>query len=346
MSTATRFGFLSRRRFATGILAFAALGSMALAPMQHASADSASGHVIVGAKLCLDVTVDPMTCPDASVGGTGLAEANGSTYLGLGEAVAVGDTWVWGETGAIVPLTSFFIETQYMDVPAGWGIYDMAVVEGDAGGSENGWYVTLSDAQPSAEVYFVYGPLDNVDSDGDGLSDYQEADVLGTDAYDADPDGDGAPDSDEIYAGTDPFDPSSFPAVQAGPEDSDGDGASDEAEIAFGSDPYDASSYPEVQAGPEDFDTDGDGAPDSDEEAFGSDPNDPSDFPSVQAGPEDSDGTADSSELAVTSLPNTGAGEPKGVNSYSEELIYVASAGLLMAGAFAGKRMRKSDEVR
>jgi hypothetical protein len=303
---ATRFGSINRRRFATGILAFAALGTMAMTPTMHASADSPNGHISIGAKLCLDSSVDPLTCPDASVGGIGLAEANGNTYLGMGDAVADGESWVWGEGASIVPLTSYFIETNYLDVPAGWEINNLIPAVGDAGGSENGWYVTLTDAQPTAELYFIYTPLDYVDSDGDGLSDYQELDVLGTDAYDADPDGDGAPDSDEIAFGSDPFDASSFPAVQAGPED--------------------------------DVDTDGDGASDSAENAFGSDPNDPYDFPAVQAGPEPKENTG----VQVSSLPNTGSGEAEGPDGHSDEIIYVASAGLLIAGAIAGKRMRRN----
>jgi hypothetical protein len=211
MSTATEFGFITRRRLATGILAFAALGSMALLPSHHASAS-----------------------------------------------------------------------------PVNAGSF--------------------------SSVQAIY-----IDSDGDGASD-----------------------SAEEAFGSDPYDASSYPEVQAGPEDvdTDGDGASDNAEEAFGSDPNDASSYPEVQAGPEQIDTDGDGAPDSAEEAFGSDPNDPSDFPAVQAGPEDGD------DVDVTSLPSTGAGERNDAGSYSDELIYIASAGLLVAGALAGKRMRNGGDVR
>jgi hypothetical protein len=97
-----------------------------------------------------------------------------------------------------------------------------------------------------------------VDSDGDGLSDYEEENIYGTDpsTADADPDmdsdGDGLSDRDEadVY-GTNPLDP-----------DTDGDGLSDYEELnRYATDPLDP-------------DTDGDGYSDKDEIRHGSKPND------------------------------------------------------------------------
>ena len=51
---------------------------------------------------------------------------------------------------------------------------------------------------------------DVVDTDGDGLTDDDEANVLGTYPTEADTDGDGAFDGDEVVAGTDPLDPADF----------------------------------------------------------------------------------------------------------------------------------------
>jgi hypothetical protein len=69
-----------------------------------------------------------------------------------------------------------------------------------------------------------------------------------------DTDGDGFSDDEEIAAGSDPYNPSSFPGSNdpGSPDgngsvvDSDGDGFSDEEEITAGSDPYNPSSFPGV----------------------------------------------------------------------------------------------------
>ncbi|MCR4280348.1 MAG: thrombospondin type 3 repeat-containing protein [Candidatus Komeilibacteria bacterium] len=66
----------------------------------------------------------------------------------------------------------------------------------------------------------------NIDSDGDGLTDKQEA-VLGTDPYSPDSDGDGLFDKEEVVTyKTDPLNP-----------DTDGDGYNDGTEVRAGYDP-------------------------------------------------------------------------------------------------------------
>ena len=70
------------------------------------------------------------------------------------------------------------------------------------------------------------------DSDGDGLTDDEEA-AIGTDPLDEDTDGDGLTDADEVERGTDPLD-----------QDTDGDGYSDFDEVADGSSPTDANDVP------------------------------------------------------------------------------------------------------
>lgn len=71
------------------------------------------------------------------------------------------------------------------------------------------------------------------DSDGDGLTDAEEAD-LGTNPNIADTDGGGVNDGDEMLAGTNPLDPADDFAP---PIDSDGDGLSDAEESDLGTDP-------------------------------------------------------------------------------------------------------------
>ena len=68
---------------------------------------------------------------------------------------------------------------------------------------------------------------DGPDTDGDGLSDAEEAE-LGTDPEEADSDDDGLTDGEEIDLGTDPLD-----------EDTDSDGMSDGDEVEIGTDPLD-----------------------------------------------------------------------------------------------------------
>lgn len=75
------------------------------------------------------------------------------------------------------------------------------------------------------QVKYVFSFDSAKDSDGDGISDWQEV-MYGTDPYNPDTDGDGLLDGLEVEYGTDPFDP-----------DSDGDGLLDGWEVLHGYDP-------------------------------------------------------------------------------------------------------------
>ena len=142
---------------------------------------------------------------------------------------------------------------------------------------------------------------DDVDSDGDGLTDAEEA-ALGTDPMQIDTDGDGLTDGMEVELGTDPLVADSDgdgldDAIEVGwtdPNniDSDGDGLTDGSEVNdLGSDPLSA-------------DSDGDGLADSAEISLGSNP---------LAVDSDSDGLHDGTELAVgldpTSADSAGDGQ-------------------------------------
>jgi len=78
------------------------------------------------------------------------------------------------------------------------------------------------------QVKYVFSFDSAVDSDGDGLSDWQEV-VYGTNPYNPDTDGDGLTDKWEIDHGLDPLD-----------WDMDGDGLSDGWEVGHGYDPLNA----------------------------------------------------------------------------------------------------------
>lgn len=113
------------------------------------------------------------------------------------------------------------------------------------------------------EIDWGLDPLDGtdgaIDSDGDGLTNYEEY-FWGTDPFLADTDDDGLPDSWEVLYGLDPND--GYDAAL----DLDHDGLTNEEEYALGTKPNDP-------------DTDDDGFNDFFEVEQGTDPLDPEDFP-------------------------------------------------------------------
>ncbi len=121
----------------------------------------------------------------------------------------------------------------------------------------NFWEATDGNARltvPDGRLYFQYY---QVDDDGDGLLNYQEA-IYGTDINNTDTDFDGISDFDEVTNKLDPLD-----AADA-LYDADGDGLRNIDEIKFGSNIYL-------------LDTDKDGLSDFDEFQYGLNPLDPSD---------------------------------------------------------------------
>ncbi|MFH1037935.1 MAG: S8 family serine peptidase [PVC group bacterium] len=160
---------------------------------------------------------------------------------------------------------------------------------------------------------------DGSDSDGDGITDYDEVHNTHTNPRNADTDGDGAEDGQEIQCDTDPLDSTNY--------DSDCDGWSDWMENWYGSDPDDPMDWPEepyefgigeyddgsdsdgdkisdydevhnTLTNPLNADTDGDGAEDGQEIQYGTDPLDPAD------GDSDHDGWSNFMENLCGSDPN------------------------------------------
>ncbi|OGJ42701.1 hypothetical protein A2974_02960 [Candidatus Peregrinibacteria bacterium RIFCSPLOWO2_01_FULL_48_20] len=162
---------------------------------------------------------------------------------------------------------------------------------------------------------------DSTDTDADGLSDYEEVITYGTDGNDTDSDDDGLTDYEEAVGyGTDPND-----------ADSDGDGLSDGDEVsAFGTDPSDSDSdadtfsdYEEILGGsdpldasstPDTVDSDGDGLTDTAEGILGTDPSD-SDT--------DDDGLSDGDEAyTYGSDPTLSDTDSDGLSDYDEAITY------------------------
>ncbi|MDA7789340.1 hypothetical protein N8967_01300, partial [Akkermansiaceae bacterium] len=136
--------------------------------------------------------------------------------------------------------------------------FDGSAIDADQGGesrvfnllgspNENGrWSVIVTNASGSTEQVFEYRVFD--DSDGDGLSDYREQNILGTNFELSDTDSDGLSDSDEVNGSTDPI-----------VADTDGDGLLDGVELTItNTDPIVADSDGDgIGDGEEDNDNDG-----------------------------------------------------------------------------------------
>lgn len=124
----------------------------------------------------------------------------------------------------------------------------------------------------------------NVDTDGDGLSDYIEKEILGTDYQKKDTDGDGLDDYSEVYlCDTDPLSTDTGKTgVKDSLKDTDGDKLTNAEEIILGTSPTltdtdedGLSDYDEVKkykTDPLKEDTDGDGISDNGEIKLGLDP--------------------------------------------------------------------------
>lgn len=100
---------------------------------------------------------------------------------------------------------------------AGWSAEGKAILEGHIGETlslveGNNW--------KNVRVVSTMGPI--MDTDGDGLTDFDEVNVYETDPTDADTDGDGLNDGEEINMNTDPLN-----------RDTDDDGINDGIEVRF-----------------------------------------------------------------------------------------------------------------
>ncbi|MCL2613692.1 MAG: hypothetical protein FWD95_10740 [Nocardioidaceae bacterium] len=172
----------------------------------------------------------------------------------------------------------------------------------------------------------------SVDSDGDGLTDAQEA-QLGTDPHNPDTDGDGLTDGQEVNTyKTDPLNP-----------DTDGDGISDGAEVngtdntAFGNAPTDPlnpdsdgdgltdgqeingtknTAFGNAPTDPNNADTDGGGESDGAEELVDhTDPNNPADDVTTDS---DGDGLTDSEEQLLGTDPHNPDTDGDGISDGAE----------------------------
>ena len=151
--------------------------------------------------------------------------------------------------------------------------------------TENGsWSVVVSNASGSTEQGFEYRVFD--DSDGDGLSDYREKNILGTNFELVDTDSDGLSDWDEVNGSTDPI-----------VADTDADGLLDGVELTI------------TNTDPILVDSDGDGTRDGEEDTDNDGLTNVQEIVTYLTDPfladTDNDGLSDSTEVRLNLDPKT-----------------------------------------
>ena len=192
--------------------------------------------------------------------------------------IVAGDRWIVGMeiSGSIYDIENVIMTeiavTDNVQLPEETTVSENTVSENSV--SENTAdpddidYETDTDGDGIPDAYEEYFGTDknDPDTDDDGLTDYEEIFIVGTDPtiydsvtsgisdYDADIDGDGISNGAELQAGLDPLN-----------DDTDFDGLKDGEEAGYGTDPLNP-------------DTDGDGINDGDEIKIGLDPTNPAAF--------------------------------------------------------------------
>ncbi len=246
------------------------------------------GTVSVTAHLCPTTPADPYAeCTQIDASGVTIA---GPESLSGANASVNGASLVWGQTQGL-PFGEYLLDPAGIAAPEGFAVSEVR----GANASGGGWAFALDEANPGAALDVILVPSGqpeppadqasnpDVDDDGDGLTNAQEA-QLGTDPANPDTNGDGVLDGAEVA-----------PETDAAALDSDGDGVTDEEEVAAGSDPADPNSVP--LAGQPGFDSDGDDLTDAVEQQVGTDPFNPD---------SDGDGLSDFLEIGLDPASATG----------------------------------------
>lgn len=196
-------------------LAFAVLALLLSAVPARAMAQEAAtgGTIALTSWLCAEPTTDPYAECRVAGGQDGPITIAGPVNLSTDAAGMHGISWVWGEAEPL-PFGAYHVQLGAYTPPAG---YHVDTVVGSLGGSDIGYTVLLDEANPNALLAVTLvqdepDPVpDDTDSDGDGLTDAEEAE-LGTDPNNHDTDGDGDADLAEVHFGSDPLDPASIPS--------------------------------------------------------------------------------------------------------------------------------------
>ncbi|MGH2550062.1 MAG: hypothetical protein ACRDHN_11755, partial [Thermomicrobiales bacterium] len=174
--------------------------------------DASLGSLYVGGVSCPTVDSTLAECfanGTVVLPGVTITSASGAS-LDQSSAETSGDYYSW--TGLSFDDT-YSIASGNIVAPDGFVV--RSIVDDQTGASEDPLDLSFSSDSPSRTVFVYLDPIGDdsgvpVDTDGDGLSDDDEA-SLGTSVDSADTDADCHGDGSEVTAGTDPLDAGSFP---------------------------------------------------------------------------------------------------------------------------------------
>lgn len=169
--------------------------------------ESGSGSISVVGRPCPAADSPSEVCAASSVSLTGAtlqADDTGETFT-LADATQDGDTYTWSN----LPDDTYYLISADLGVPSG---YSVLRIEGGAGDLGDSYAISVNPTRRDVLVEVFLAPAGgsttDADTDGDGLTDNQEASYH-TDPNIADTDGDGISDGDEVTGGTDPLTPNS-----------------------------------------------------------------------------------------------------------------------------------------
>ena len=151
---------------------------------------------------------------------TGLVDSSGKLILLWNWVQYVGGTTAGLYMKTLSPATNYWTGDELLNPDHGYSQYPDIAVDSD-GNIHMAWVDQVDDIR---KIYYRKGWND---ADEDGLMNYEERGIYGTDPYDPDTDDDQMLDGEEIANGFDPFNP-----------DEDTDGMLDGYEFHYGLDPY------------------------------------------------------------------------------------------------------------
>ncbi len=195
------------RRTVFSVLLFSL--TLLFVPAAGAQQDTPTGTISIRGALCPDAWIAPDQCPAADEIGAVTITTPDERALTLADATLHGADYVWEDDFLV--FGTYSIDLSGMSVPTDYTFSSLGGANVVEGGT---WSVELSADASHVYLYEIFVALATApgDDDFDGLNDAEEA-RLGTDPTNADTDGDGFGDGEEVLSYvTDPLDVGSVPA--------------------------------------------------------------------------------------------------------------------------------------